>query len=95
MTIHTVDSLRAGRLRLEKRVGRIEQADQVIREMRAGATLHLQHAKTGPRWAMSNGRQVTDEIAKLVTASSSVVGDGDALFDGCQAQTFHWWQVTE
>jgi hypothetical protein len=34
---------------------------------------------------------VPDSIAKLVTASASVVGVGDALFDG-PAQTFRWWR---
>jgi hypothetical protein len=92
VTIHTADSLRNGRRRLDER---IEKADQVIREMRAGAVLHLQHAKSGPRWALSNGRQVTDDIAKLVVASASVVGVGDALFGECQAQTFRWWQETQ
>ena len=95
MTIHTTDSLRAGRRRLAERVGRIEQADQVIREMRVGARLHLQHAKTGPCWVLSTGRPVTDTIAQLVITSSSVVGDGDALFDDCSAQTFRWWQETQ
>jgi hypothetical protein len=95
MTNQTVDSLRAGRRRLETRVGRIEQAKQVLDEMRAGAVLHLQHAKAGPRWALSNGRQVTDDVAKLVVTSASVVGVGDALFGECQAQTFRWWQETE
>jgi hypothetical protein len=94
MTIHTPGSLRAGRRRLEARVGRLEQAEQVIREMRDGAALHLQHAKSGPRWALSNGHQVSDDIAKLVVASASVVGVGDALFGECQAQTFRWWQET-
>jgi hypothetical protein len=43
---------------------------------------------------LSNGREVSDSIAKLVVASSSVVGVGDALFDGCPAQTFRWWRET-
>jgi hypothetical protein len=89
MTIPTVDTLRTGHRRLDKR---IEQAEQVIQAMRAGAVLHMQLAKAGPRWALSNGRQVTDDVAKLVVTSSSIVGDGDALFGECQAQTFRWWQ---
>lgn len=95
MPVHTVDTLRAGRRRLEARVGRIDQAKQILDEMRNGAVLHLQHAKSGPRWVLSTGRQVTDDIAKLVVASASVVGVGDALFGECQAQTYRWWQETE
>ena len=38
MTIHTVSSLRATHRRLAKRVGRIEQADRVLDEMRCGAS---------------------------------------------------------
>jgi hypothetical protein len=56
--------------------------------------LHLQHTPQGPQWTLTTGRQVSDVIAKLVTASASVVGVGDALFDGCPAQTFRWWRET-
>jgi hypothetical protein len=92
--IPTVSSLRATRRRLEKRVGRIERAERVLNEMRAGAALHLQHTKQGPCWALSTGRQVSDVVARLVTASASVVGVGDSLFDGCPAQTYRWWRET-
>jgi hypothetical protein len=92
--IPTVSTLRAAGRRLTKRVGRIEQAEAVLNEMRAGAALHLQHTKHGPCWALSNGRQVSDDVAKLVTASSSVVGVGDELFEGVTSQTFRWWRET-
>jgi hypothetical protein len=94
MTIHTIASLRATRRRQARRVGRLEKAKLVLNEMRAGAALHMQHTKQGPVWALSNGRPVSDTIAKLVTASASVEGVGDALFDGCPAQTFRWWRET-
>jgi hypothetical protein len=72
----------------------LEKADAVLAEMRAGAALHLQHTKQGPRWALSNGREVPGSIAKLVVASSSVVGDG-ALFAGVASQqTYRWWKKT-
>jgi hypothetical protein len=90
--IHTPDSLRATHRRLARRVGPLEQAELVLEEMRAGAALHLQHTKQGPAWTLSNGRPVSDTIAKLVIASASVVGVGDALFDGYPAQTFRWWR---
>jgi hypothetical protein len=92
--IHTPDRLRAARRRLTKRVGLIEKAKAVLAEMQAGAALHLQYTKQGPCWALSTGRQVSDDVARLVTASASVVGVGDALFDGCPAQTFRWWRET-
>ena len=92
--IPTVSRLRASHRRLAKHVGRIEKAEAVLAEMRAGAALHLQYTKQGPCWALSTGRQVSDVVARLVTASASVVGVGDALFDGCPAQTFRWWRET-
>jgi hypothetical protein len=92
--IHTPDRLRAARRRLTKRVGRIEKAKAVQAEMQAGAALHLSFTRSGPQWVLSNGREVPDSIAKLVVASSSIVGVGDALFDGCPAQTFRWWRKT-
>jgi hypothetical protein len=94
MTIHTPDSLRATRRRLAKRVGRIEQAERVLAERRAGAALHLQYTKQGPCWMLTTGRQVSDVVAKLVIASSSVVGVGDALFAGVACQSYRWWQET-
>jgi hypothetical protein len=60
--------------------------------MRTGAVLHTR--EVGPAWALPNGRQVTDDIAKLVVASASVVGSA-MLFGECQAQTFRWWQEAE
>ena len=73
----------------------IELADHVLNDMRAGASLHLQHAKSGPRWALSTGGQVSDDIAKLVVASASVVGAGDALFEGVPSQSYRWWREDE
>ena len=92
MTIHTATSLRATRRRLAKRVGRLEKADAVLAEMRDGAALHLQHTKYGPSWALSNGHQVSDDVAKLVITSASVTGVGDALFRDCPGQTWRWWR---
>jgi hypothetical protein len=95
--IPTPASLRATHRRLARRVGRIERAERVLAEMRdAGAALHLQHTKQGPCWTLSNGTPMPDSIAKLVTASSSVVGVGDALFSGVASQqTYRWWKTTE
>ncbi len=96
MIIHTPASLRALNRRLARRVGRMEKAEAVLAEMRAGTALHLQRTKQGPCWALSNGTPVPDSIAKLVVASSSVVGVGDALFEGVASQqTYHWWKTAE
>jgi hypothetical protein len=66
----------------------------VLAEMRRGSALHLSFTRSGPQWMLSNGGEVPDSIAKLVVARSSVVGVGDALFDGYPAQTFRWWRET-
>jgi hypothetical protein len=63
--------------------------------MRCGAALHLQHTKQGPCWALTNGRQVSDSIARLVIASASVVAVGDCLLGGVPSQTYRWWRSTE
>jgi hypothetical protein len=72
----------------------IEKADAVLAEMRAGAALHLQHTKQGPCWALSNGRQVSIEIAEFVTTSASVIDCGGSLFDGLPGQVWRWWRGT-
>ena len=48
MNIPTPDSLRATRRPLARRVGRLEKAELVLAEMRAGAALHLQHTRQRP-----------------------------------------------
>jgi hypothetical protein len=92
MAIHTSSSLRARHRRLGTRV---EKSQLVLDEMQRGCALHLMHTPTGPHWALSNGRQVSDNVAKLIIASSSVIDCGDALFAGAAAQTFRWWSDTE
>jgi hypothetical protein len=90
--IPTVTTLRAARRRLAKRVGHIEQAQLVLAQMQAGAALHLSFTRSGPQWALSNGRQVSDEVAKLVVSSASVIGVGDSLFAEAASQTWRWWK---
>jgi hypothetical protein len=92
MTIHTVSSLRNTHRRLAKRVGRLERAQAVLDAMRAGATLHLFNAKQRRWWTLSTGEEVHRDVAKLVIASSSVVGVGDALFRDVPGQTWRWWR---
>jgi hypothetical protein len=88
MIINTTLSLRRQRHRLE---GRMERAEQTLKAMQRGAALRLQFTPTGPRWSLSNGSRVKGEVAKLVIASASVTGVGDALFEGAASQTFRWW----
>jgi hypothetical protein len=90
MTIHTTHSLRASRHRLETR---LKKAELVLNAMR-GACLHLQYTHSGPVWVLTTGQFITDAVARLVTNSGSVVGVGDALFDGAASQTFRWWRET-
>jgi hypothetical protein len=87
--IPTVASLRSQRRRVETR---LERAELVLTEMKAGCALHLQHTPAGFAWVLSNGRQVSDATARLVVASASVVDCGDALFAGTAAQTWRWWR---
>jgi hypothetical protein len=86
--IPTVATLRARNRRLDRKLA---TAQLVLAEMRNGAALHLTHARSGPIWALSTGKQITDHVARLVIASSSVVDVGDALFEGVPAQTYRWW----
>jgi hypothetical protein len=89
MTIHTPNSLRTR----HRRVGmRVERAQLVLDEMQRGCALRLMQTPTGPHWALSNGRQVSDSVAKLIIASSSVIDCGDALFAGHPGQVFRWWK---
>ena len=88
MIIHTVAGLRNKRRRVERQ---LESAGLVLTALRRGAALHFQYAKTGPQWTLSSGHRVDDDVARMVVASSSVVGVGDALFDGAASQTFRWW----
>jgi hypothetical protein len=86
--IPTVATLRTRNRRIDRKLA---TAQLVLAEMRNGAALHLTHARGGPIWALSTGKQITDHVARLVIASSNVVGVGDALFAGCRAQTYRWW----
>ena len=90
MIIHTVNSLRANRRRVERQ---LESAELVLTALRRGAALHLQFTKHGACWALSTGRRVSDVVARIVTASSSVTPVGDALRDGALSQTWRWWRM--
>ena len=61
---------------------------EVIDALAAGATLHFMHSKFGPKWRLSTGRIVSDDVARLVIANAFVAGGGDALFPDARPQTF-------
>jgi len=63
---------------------------KVVDALAAGATLHVMHTETGPRWRLSPGRTISADVAKLVIANASVIGDGDALLPDAHAQTFRF-----
>jgi hypothetical protein len=90
MTVHTAASLQTKRRRVEQQ---LKTAEHVLTAMRRGAALHLQFTKHGACWALSSGRRVSDVVARIVTASSSVTPVGDALLDGALSQTWRWWRM--
>lgn len=58
--------------------------------MRDGASLQLEFHPTGPRWRMSSGKYVNDEVARIAIASKHVIGVGDTLFPGGLSQTWRY-----
>ena len=64
----------------------------VLCAMRAGASLQLEFYRTGPKWRMSSGQYVNDEIARIVITDKHVIGVGDALFADDLSQT---WRFVE
>lgn len=89
MTIHPPEGLERSRRRVARRVW---AANGVLAKMRRGETLHLENAKQGPRWVLSDGREVPDAVARLVITSASIVSGDDTLFDKALSQTFRWWR---
>ena len=87
--IHTPTSLRIQRRRVDRRLVSVQG---VLHELENGAALHVQFARHGRRWTLSTGRQVDDDVAQMVIGSASVIGCGDALFEGVAAQTYRWWK---
>jgi hypothetical protein len=88
--VHTVRELQRRHRRLDRRVN---SANFVISCMRAGATLHLTFGRNGPVWSLSDGRKISDEVARLVTTDHRVIGVGDALFQGMTAQSFRYVEL--
>ena len=59
----------------------------VLNAMRNGASLHLEFFQQGPKWRTSDGRYVTDAVARIVISHANVVGVSDSLFMSTLSQT--------
>jgi hypothetical protein len=90
--IPTAHTLRARNRRVDRR---LKRADNVLREMRRGSTLFLQHTKHGCLWTLTTGQSVHDDVARIVIASGSVTSCGGALFGDCLGQVWRWWREEE
>lgn len=73
----------------------INAAAAVLVEMQHGAALHLQFSRAGPSWALSTGKKVDNNVARLIITSGSVAAVGDALFRDTPSQTYRWWAQVE
>jgi hypothetical protein len=62
----------------------------VINLMRYGQSLQLEFCGTCPRWRLSGGSKVDDNVARRVITNPEVVGGGDALFPTTAPQT---WRI--
>jgi hypothetical protein len=74
--------------RRRQRLSRLSR--KVVDALAAGATLRFMHTESGPRWRLSPGRAVSADVAKLVIANASIIGDGDALLPDAHPQTFRF-----
>jgi hypothetical protein len=75
----------------------LARAGRVLTAMEEGAVLHLHYVgppslHAGPRWALSDGTRVTDDVARLVIGSGSVTSVGDGLLANGPPQTWKWWR---
>jgi len=87
MTIVTARQLNEKGRRLD-RVNR--SVASVLKSMRAGAALHLEHHRSHERWWLSDGSEVPVEIARLAIKQPSIVSVGDSLFGFTPAQTYRY-----
>jgi hypothetical protein len=88
MTTHTPRPLARKGHRLDRLNHNVEQ---VLAAMRTGAVLHRTNRRTTTHWVLSNGKPVTDTVARIVITHANVVGADDGLFSfegGCQTWRF-------
>jgi hypothetical protein len=83
-----------GRPPINRRHRRFDRARNgaavVMTKLQRGAALNLSFERGAPRWVLSDGTPVRDEIAKIVVANHRVINVGDALFKGMPGQTFRY-----
>jgi hypothetical protein len=84
-TIPSPTTLRNASRRLDRRNAGVAT---VLKAMRDGQALHVEYFPTGPKWRMSAGRYVKDEVARVVINNEQVVGVGDTLFADGTPQTW-------
>jgi hypothetical protein len=83
--IHTVAELARKHRRLDRqRAG----AAAVMNALQQGASLNLSFERGERRWRLSDGRSVSDDVARIIIADHRVIGVGDALFRGLSSQTY-------
>jgi len=66
---------------------KINIVSQAADLMRAGGTLQQMHSKTGLRWYIVPGGEVSEKVAKALLARPDVQPANDGLFPGI-SQTF-------
>jgi hypothetical protein len=77
--------------RSSRRVDRLNRSVAIVMDaMRNGCTLHAEFCQAGLRWRMSNGRFVSDEVAKIIIIDKRIVGVGDTLLPSVPSQTFRF-----
>jgi hypothetical protein len=62
--------------------------ERALREMRRGAVLYLSHTKNGPRWSLSNGQQLSPEVARAAATNPEIVAADRGLFAGADGQSW-------
>jgi hypothetical protein len=88
--IPTVGSLHRNRRHLDRK---LTNAELVLEAMRTGAALQLQFIQGVPVWTLTTGQQVTDTVARLVTASALIVSVDTGLFRECLGQTWRYVEL--
>jgi hypothetical protein len=61
---------------------------QVLAALSDGATLQRVNRPGGVQWLLSDGREISSQVAGAVISDVSVIGVGDALFGAKLSQTF-------
>jgi hypothetical protein len=96
MTIHTRESIRRTRRRLDRKLrGSADLRERVeiaLNIMHEGHVLHFHFDRRwGPSWVLLPGNwPIPDEVARALIAEPDVVACGDGLFSDGPAQTYRF-----